>query len=351
MKKRTFLFLILFSALLLLPARAADYALVPGSPTTAVGNEFLLRINLKDASWANAFAGSVALRLQYNSEELEFLGVYGGLGSPEAQIGNNELIIRDQGTPASYSLRLRFKALRVGSSAVALTEAIVRDANGADLDCELHGGTVTVLESGDDALLYNLWVLPGELSPRFSSDVTHYTLRVDGDTVGVQVIASPNGYYATAFVEGHWDLKDGHNLITIDMTSGGGCSALYTIDVFRGDEPEPEPTPEPTPEPVSEAESTPEPTPQPTPEVIYRDSEETLRALDKAEADIALAQLDAAKATKTARTAVVISVGELLFNVLLLLYIWIAFLSRYREEDEEEDYAPYREEDEESREE
>ena len=339
MKKKTLLLMLLLSTLLLLPVRAEGYTLALNSPTTAVGNEFLLRVNLKDSAWQNVAAGSVALRLAYNSEELEFVGVYGGLGNPEAHTGSGEVVIRDQGNSAVYSLRLRFKALRACSSTVKLTEAIVKDADGNPVSFDLVNGIVTVLESSDDAGLYSLSVTPGQLNPRFSTETTHYSLLVNKDTEGIQVTAKPNGYFATAYVEGHWGLKEGHNLITIDMTSGGGCSALYTIDVFKeGDIPlEAEPTAESAPIPTPEPSPTPapEPTPEPSPAPIIRDSEDTLRALQQAKDEKTLALNSAAAHAKIAKIAIAIAAAELIVIVLQGFFIW---KNRFSSDEEYEEY-------------
>ena len=345
MKKKTLLLLLLLLPLLLLPVRAEGYTLALNSPTTAVGNEFLLRVNLKDGAWQNVAAGSLALRLGYNSDELEFIGAYGGLGNPYTHTGSGEVVIRDQGDSAVYSLRLRFKALKACSSSVKLLEAIVKDAEGNPVSFELVNGVVTVLESSDDAGLYALSVTPGQLNPRFSTDITHYSMQVNKDTEGIQVTAKPNGYFATAYVEGHWGLKEGHNYITIDMTSGGGCSALYTIDVFKeGDIPlEAEPTAEAAPIPTPEPSPTPapEPTPEPTLAPIIRDSEETLRALRQANDEKTLALDSAAAHAKIAKIAVVIALAELVVIVLQGIFIWKRLFSSDEEYDEE--YEEYEE--------
>lgn len=343
MKKRGLIILLLLE-LLLLPVFAVGHTLQLSSPTTVVGSEFLVRLQLKDSFWGDAAASSVSVRLLYDSSELEYMGAYGGLGSPQVEFSEGELRIFDQGAADIYSLRLHFKALTVCTSSLEMAELTVYDPGGAALDCALSSGTVTILQSGDDSSLFHLGVVPGTLVPAFSPEITHYELLVPSDTVGVQVTARPNGYYATAFVEGHWNLREGHNPVTIDMTSGGGCSALYTIDVNRDapvripaawidtapsespETPAPTATPEPSP--------TPAPTPAPTPEPLIRDSEETLKALEKAKGDMVTAQKQADSALRTAKTVVVVCMAEFLLIVLLALYIWKNIWGKGRKNEE-----------------
>lgn len=358
MKKKTLLLLLLLSVLPVLPARAADYTLMVGTPTTAVGNEFLLRVRLPDGT----YTGGAELRLGYDSTALKFLGVYGGLGKAEAEVGRDELVIRDSGEFGAFCLRLHFKALTAGTTPVELKEATVRDALGQDAKVTLQSGSVTVLEKSDDASLYLLSTVPDALSPAFSPDVTHYELSVPDTTDGIQVVAKPNGYYATAYVEGHWPLKEGHNLVTVDMTSGAGVSALYTIDVCREKPaaPTPAPTPTPTAEPVAiptaaipgeataeapAAESAPAPTakPAPTPapksepEIVVQDSEETLAKLAGLRVELEQAQRDNAEMEKTVKTAVVVCAAEFFLIILLVMYIWRNILGA-RDDEDDEDY-------------
>ena len=343
MKKLLIIFLLLTA--LILPVSAADTALTVSSPTTAVGNEFLLRIQLPEA----VETGSVALRLGYDSTALEFVDVYGGLGAATAEQSGDELMIRDSGEAAAFALRLHFKALKAGSYAVELREALVLDAAAGSIECRLQSGSVNILEQGDDASLYALSTVPGTLSPAFSPDITHYSLTVSNKTVGVQVTARPNGYYATAFVEGHWFLPEGHSTVSIDMTSGGGVSALYTIDVYKEEPFRPAVIPEATAEPVIEAtaeptaEPTPEPTPEPVaeaapePEIVIQDSEETLSQLSRLRIELETAQQDNAAMGKAVKTAVVACMVEFLLIILLAVYIWKNVWGNDPDEDEDEE--------------
>lgn len=363
MKKKTvlLLLLLLLSALLVLPAAAADYTLSVSSPTTAVGNEFLLRIRLPDGTWASA----AELELGYDSTALEFLGVYGGLGNPTAEASGNSLIIRDSGEFGAFALRLRFKALKAGRTSVNLAEATLRDGMGQNVDVTLQSGSVNVLEHGDEATLFSLTTVPDTLSPAFSPDVTHYELAVPNGTDGVQVASQPTGYYATAFVEGHWPLKEGHNLVTIDVTSGGGVSALYTIDVFRqtsglpaaaptaipGAEPVTIPTAElPTesaeePTPAPTVKPAPTPTPTPEPQIVVQDSDETMAKLAGLRVELEQSQRDCAEAEKTAKLAVIVCSVEFFLIILLVMYIWRSILGSRSGEDEDDEYEDDEDED------
>ncbi len=348
--------IILLLGLLLLPVQAAGYSLQVNSPTAVEGTEFLLRLSLKDAAYYGAAAGSAALRLRYNPEELEFLGAESTLGTPETEQEDGELVLRCSGESAELKLRLLFRALKVAESPVELTAAEVYDGLGQRIDCRLSIGTVHIIQAGDDATLYQLSTVPGTFSPAFSPDVHSYTLTVPAGTQGVQVTARPNGYYATAFVEGHWGLHDGHNRITVDMTSAQGVSALYTIDVLRNAPPAPvviptaEPVPEastPTPVPVIEVTPTPAPTPEPTPtpaageeagssEAPAPSDEETRQRLAALESELASARQETEQMARAAKRALVFAMSELVVIVILCV-VFIRLLRIEREDDYEDD--------------
>lgn len=354
--KRLFLMIIMLLGLLLLPVQAAGYSLQVSSPTAVEGTEFLLRLSLKDAACYGAAAGSAALRLRYNPEELEFLGAESTLGTPETEQEDGELVLRCSGESAELKLRLLFRALKVAESPVELTAAEVYDGLGQRIDCRLSIGTVHIIQAGDDATLYQLSTVPGTLSPAFSPDVHSYTLTVPAGTQGVQVTARPSGYYATAFVEGHWGLHDGHNRITVDMTSAQGVSALYTIDVLRNAPPAPvviptaEPVPEastPTPVPVIEVTPTPAPTPEPTPtpaageeagssEAPAPSDEETRQRLAALESELASARQETEQMARAAKRALVFAMSELVVIVILCV-VFIRLLRIEREDDYEDD--------------
>lgn len=360
--KRLFLMIILLLGLLLLPVQAAGYSLQVNSPTAVEGTEFLLRLSLKDAAYYGAAAGSAALRLRYNPEELEFLGAESTLGTPETEQEDGELVLRCSGESAELKLRLLFRALKVAESPVELTAAEVYDGLGQRIDCRLSIGTVHIIQAGDDATLYQLSTVPGTLSPAFSPDVHSYTLTVPAGTQGVQVTARPSGYYATAFVEGHWGLHDGHNRITVDMTSAQGVSALYTIDVLRNAPPAPvviptaEPVPEastPTPVPVIEVTPTPAPTPEPTPtpaageeagssEAPTPSDEETRQRLAALESELASARQETEQMARAAKRALVFAMSELV--VIVILCVVFIRLLRIEREDDYEDEDEYEEE-------
>ncbi len=375
MKKRTVLFLLLLSLMLTLPVHAADYTAELNSPKTVVGSEFLLRLSLRDQLGNRPIIRSAEFTLRYDPEKLSFLGADGGLGAPEVEEGQGELRILDKGKAAEYALRLRFVARDTGETRVELADAVFLDPNDKPLSCTLSGAGVSIAETGDDASLYSLQVVPGTLSPEFSPEIFHYRLSVPAGTEGVQVVAHPSGYYATAFVEGHWFLKDGHNSVTIDMTSAEGFSALYTIDVERElpATPTPAPTPTPTPAPIPTAAPSPTPAPTPTPKAsplpsaspIPRPSadptpastpvaesspapsaappadrselEQALARLEQAESELQTARAQTASMGRVARIALVVSIAEFFLVVLLVVYIWRNFDPLPPGEDEEDE--------------
>lgn len=352
MKKRILFFLLLLP-LLLLPVCAADYHLQMATPTTAVDNEFLLRVRFYDTAWNLAKVKEGEFTFQYDPEQLEFLGVEGGLGSPSFEEADGSITVHDKGDAQDYSLRLRFMARSAGETQLNLSSAKLLSPDGKELNYDIEGGKITILAQGDDATLYSLQVVPGTLEPAFSPDILHYRLSVPPGTVGVQVSAHPNGYYATAYVDGHWFLKDGHNCVTIDVTSGMGCSALYTIDVVREvpATPTPKPTPAPTPSatpaptPVPTPAPTPAPTPTPTPSpapAVKEDSQalkDAISALEKTKAELEEAQKTAKAMRRSIIILIIVAVGELFMVAVLAIYLWRTLREgdlEYYEDDEDE---------------
>ena len=88
-------------------------------------------------------------------------------------------------------------------------------------------------EKSTDVSLSNLTIDKGNLSPKFSSNVTNYTAVVDSDKVIIK--ATPSNSKVTVTGTGEKTLEYGKNEFTITVTSEDGGSKSYLITINRPD--------------------------------------------------------------------------------------------------------------------
>lgn len=236
-----------FAALLRIFAPAAVYAdtgcaLDAAEQQISVGDEFSVTASFK----ADGSIGTVRAQLSYSEDDIEFIA------SDFASGGGG--LINLQGFPGSdtdkMEIELTFKALRQGSSSITLANGSIMSMDGISLGGSLSASTevnVTAAADPDDptdssyavpqaskAQLSSLTIPYGELKPAFSSGIYDYTVTVGADVTYFEPEGVTQSETDSIWYEGRTFLSDGHNEITITVTSADGTlSNVYTIDVYR----------------------------------------------------------------------------------------------------------------------
>lgn len=101
-------------------------------------------------------------------------------------------------------------------------------------EVEVYGTVAPVADN--DASLSLLTISKGSLSPKFSGDVTDYTVNVDKETESVVLSASATNKLATVFGAGEKMLVIGANTFEIDVLAEDGTTSMkYIVVVNRAE--------------------------------------------------------------------------------------------------------------------
>lgn len=81
--------------------------------------------------------------------------------------------------------------------------------------------------------LENIIINNGELVPGFDKNNNNYTVNVPNDVTNLDIKAFGEDGKSTVKISGHENLKDGMNVVTIEVTAEDGSVRIYTINVNR----------------------------------------------------------------------------------------------------------------------
>ena len=211
---------------------AASAKIAFSDPTGEVGGE--VDVTMKFTCTSGDTLGNTDVMLSYDASMLEFIS-----GEPNASGGSGA--IRVTGGMAGKSelvTKLKFKALRAGSTKITITSWEGYDADGKMLNMEKQGNSAVTISGGNanystDAALKSLQISPGTLTPQFSPEVENYTTSVEAGTERLTVSAVPNSDKASVSLEGT-ELKDGENTVVCRVTAEDKTTVRnYTILVSR----------------------------------------------------------------------------------------------------------------------
>ncbi|MCI8838229.1 MAG: hypothetical protein HFG74_09230 [Hungatella sp.] len=201
-------------------------------PSAEAGSE--VTVNMKISATGDETINSSNVMLSYDASSLQFIegtGATGDAGSirvaGEAQGGNY--------TELAFSLK--FKALKPGTTTIAVSTQEVYDKNGQLVNIAQEGSSAVTI-TGDaaaagGALLSDLQISPGSLSPAFSPDTENYTAVVGGDVDTVTVSAPAADEGSSVSVSGNEGLQLGENEIVCTVTSADGQTRTYRIVVTK----------------------------------------------------------------------------------------------------------------------
>ena len=192
--------------------------------------------------------------VHYDTKVLQYVSAANGSSSASGIIQ-----IAAVASDKSTSEKIVFKAIKAGSSAIRVTDATYA----ADDEIPMSGSSATVkvtdksTAKSSNANLKTLTPSAGTLTPKFSPDVTTYSVTIPNSQTKLLLNYTLADSGATDKVEGSKDMKVGANKRVIVVTAADGTVKRYTINITRqaadGTVPEPE-TPDtenPTDEKVS----------------------------------------------------------------------------------------------------
>lgn len=176
---------------------------------------------------------STDFNVSYNPNVLRFESgdsANGGAGS-----------IKIAGLPAGNTKQtyaLKFTAIAAGSSPVSASGGAFYEVN----DDTISGSatiSVSDVTKSDNANLSALRVSAGTISPRFSQNVTEYTINVKKSITECKVYGTTADPNATISITGSATLKIGENKRVLTVTAPSGAQKSYTLTIIRSSEDDP----------------------------------------------------------------------------------------------------------------
>lgn len=209
---------------------ATSTSIAFSSSAPKVGQEVTVTVTVQgsEAMYATDF------NVSYNANVLRF-------ESGESASGGAG-IIKIAGLPAGntkQSYGLKFTAIAAGSCTVSASGG----AYYAETDDSISASAtlnVSDVSKSNNANLSSLRTGVGTLSPKFSPNVTEYTVNVKNSDTKCLVYGVTADKDATFVVNGSANLKVGTNTRVIVVTAPSGAQKSYTLTIIRSDQPDEE---------------------------------------------------------------------------------------------------------------
>ncbi len=188
----------------------------------------------------------VEAKIHYDTKVLQYVSAANG---PESASGIVHIAAGASDTKTSETIT--FKAIGTGSCTVKVTDALYA----ADDEISMSGCSASVkvvdksATKSSNANLKYITPSAGSLTPKFSPDVTTYSITIPNKVTTLTVGAGVADSGADWDVEGSKDMKVGSNKRVIIVTAEDGTQKRYTLNITRlaadGSTPEPDlPDPE-----------------------------------------------------------------------------------------------------------
>lgn len=230
---------------------AAKFSMsIGGASQVTVGNNITLTMTGEDLAGVDSGFDGYQGTMTYDSTYLTYVGSSGSISGWKFKVNTsqaNKIIILgyDEDAPDNKKttntelFKITFKANKVGSTQVGLTDLKGSSANGASLTASPVTKTITIVDEtpvtpkSSDANLSNLSVSGHAISPSFSPATTAYTLTVGNGVTSLDVSAITSDSKAKVSISGNKNLSVGKNNIIVEVTAEDGNKKTYTITVTR----------------------------------------------------------------------------------------------------------------------
>ena len=198
------------------------------------GDKFIVNLVVE----ADETISGVEMLLTYDDEALEFVQGSPGITGAEGTLSLMNTDIANPRTKISYMLQ--FKAKEVGTSYIKVGKdpAIYNESSGSAMSCASNVLTVEVHSSKKQSAnnnLSSLRIAGGDLTPKFSNNVSEYRVNVGSDVDQLIISAIPEDSKATVSVSGNDSLKPGKNTVKVITKAENGETRQITIDVEKED--------------------------------------------------------------------------------------------------------------------
>lgn len=234
------------------PIYAAGSATVgfSGNSTVAVGSTIEIKMYVSNVSNANGGVVSLESNLSFDSSYLEYVSGQGTKDpytfqinpSADYKIAGLDTTLEEgiNGSEQTTVFTFTFKALKEGTTNVALTNVKLNDTDGR-ITATTVPKTITIGSGGggqtptmsSDATLKSLSVSGYTLSPIFSPDTTSYTVKVPSSTTNVKLDGAVNHDKAVVSGLGNITLTSSTTKVPITVTAEDGTKKTYNITIEK----------------------------------------------------------------------------------------------------------------------
>ncbi len=201
-------------------------------PSAEAGSE--VTVNMKITAAGDETINSSNVMLSYDASALQFIEGTGATGDA------GSIRVAGEASGGNYSelaFVLKFKALKPGTTTIAVSTQEVYNKDGQLVNISQQGSSAVTVTGeaapAGGALLADLQISPGTLSPAFSPDTENYTAVVGGDVDTITVSAPAADEASSVSVSGNEGLQLGENEIVCTVTSGDGQTRSYRIRVTK----------------------------------------------------------------------------------------------------------------------
>lgn len=215
------------------------------------GDEFVVTIKVS----ADEAISSADIYVSYDQTRMAFLSGGKNISGAAGLLHINASSVPEEKSALKYSAK--FRAITTGDAAVALSDrASIKNSQGVEMatssnrfsfNIKNEGGQTTanqpVTDPGivivpttppsTDNRLSSLKVSAGALEPEFNPDVTTYSLEVTNDVTALYFSYNTAEHHATVSFIGNEDLKEGKNMVRVNVTAQNGDKREYIFKVKR----------------------------------------------------------------------------------------------------------------------
>lgn len=208
-------------------AASASINISNSRTSMVVGNTFKTTVTVSSA----APLGAWSFDLRYDTSKLQLVSSSFG-GAYIADVYKNA----NQKT-ATYTFD--FKAIASGNASINVRNYKVLGYDEAEMSVSTQDRTVKIMTQSELEATYSknnylktLEVEGVQLSPTFNKDILEYTVELEPETTGINIIATKEDGKATVKGAGNIELTEGINKINIIVTAENGNERIYVINAI-----------------------------------------------------------------------------------------------------------------------
>ena len=217
-----------------LTAHAATGTLTASASATNVTIGNTVTITLK-YSGGNAKIGSIDAQLSYNAEAFEFVSAGGVTANGGAGVVRMSYFATSTAT-TTVTATLQFKAIKAGAANFSVTTSeFSNDDDYTSLGTPSKTLAVSAINptKSANANLASIKPSSGTLTPKFSANVTSYTISVPYTTTSLSLSVTTQDKEAKTAISGKNTLAVGKNTQVITVTAPNGTTKKYTVVINR----------------------------------------------------------------------------------------------------------------------